>query len=162
MWALLFPIRIILASIKIMIVLVRIPIYLVYNTKRYRVKTEVDNMSSQQFKLLIEKVLEKNGYTDITLSNDYGIDIIARKDDITYGFLCKHHKTNVDIPILYQAIDGCKQLNLDVPVVVTNHYFTNQAIRLARGLKVTLIDFNTLTRMRKKQVKTKQEANTDS
>lgn len=55
------------------------------------------------------------------------------------------------ITAVQEVFAGCKHYSCDVPVILTNSYFTNQAIELAKSTGVELWDRDTLKRMCKKR-----------
>ncbi len=49
-------------------------------------------------KKLFALILDKLNYTDIAVtsgSGDFGIDVLATKDDVLYGFQCKLYSNSV-------------------------------------------------------------------
>lgn len=50
---------------------------------------KIDQLTGFEFELLIKKLLIKSGYHHVEMtsnSGDYGIDIIAKKNHLVYGF----------------------------------------------------------------------------
>ncbi len=94
-------------------------------------------------------ILEQLGYINITVtsgSGDYGIDVLATKDDIKYGFQCKLYSSTVGNDAVQQAYSGKGHYNCNVVIVVTNNYFSNQAKKQALETQVILWDRNVLSK----------------
>ena len=54
----------------------------------------INNLDGYQFEAFTKILLEKNGFKDVRISkssNDYGIDILAKKDNYTYAIQCKRY-----------------------------------------------------------------------
>ena len=81
------------------------------------------------------------------LSGDDGIDIIAEKEGINYGFQCKCYSSPVGIKAVQEAFTGAKMYNCDIAVVITNNSFTPQAIHAAKQTRVRLWDRSKLIEM---------------
>lgn len=73
-------------------------------------------------------------------SGDYGIDILAEKDDITYGIQCKRYGGKVGNHAVQEALSGASYYHCMVAVVLTNNYFTPAAIETAQKTNVLLWD----------------------
>ena len=94
----------------------------------------INNLDGYQFEAFTKTLLEKNGFKDVRISkssNDYGIDILAKKDDYTYAIQCKRYNKPVGIKAIQEAIAGCVYYQCDIPVVFTNSTFSKAAINLA-------------------------------
>lgn len=114
---------------------------------------KLDHLSGIEFELLVSKILKKNGYHHISFtknSNDYGIDILAKKNHLSYGFQCKRYQSNIGVAAIAQTKAGQAYYKLDNITVITNSYFTRQAITLAKCNDISLIDRNHLLKMLKK------------
>lgn len=95
------------------------------------------------FEKYFAKVLEKLGFYDIKVtdgSGDFGIDVLAYSNDILYGFQCKLYSNSVGNKAIQEAYSGKTHYDCNIAVVVTNNYFTNQAIQQAKDTKVLLWD----------------------
>jgi len=107
------------------------------------VTTDVDKMSGKEFESYCSLLLEKNNFTNIKLtqdSGDHGIDILAEKDDVTYAIQCKCYSSSIGNSAVQQAHTGKSIYHKDIAVVLTNQYFTSQAIEEANILGVKLWD----------------------
>lgn len=109
-----------------------------------------DSMEGHQFEYFCAGVLEKNGFSDVDVtqgSGDHGIDILAEKDGITYAIQCKCYSSNIGNSAVQQAHTGKSIYRKDIAVVLTNRYFTPQAKEEAEALGVKLWDRDKLNSM---------------
>lgn len=108
----------------------------------------VDNdMDGFDFENYAGKLLKSNGFTKVEItqsSNDFGVDVIAYKDEIKYAIQCKKYSAPVGIKAVQEVI-GSKSMNdCHVAVVLTNNTFTKSAKELAEKNNVLLWDRNKL------------------
>ena len=111
------------------------------------VKNDIDdvvsNMDGFDFEKYAGNLLKANGFTKVEVtqcSSDFGVDIIAYKDDIKYAIQCKKYSSPVGIKAVQEVI-GSKIMNdCHVAVVLTNNAFTKSAIELAEKNNVLLWD----------------------
>lgn len=119
--------------------------------KARRNKTEdVDLMEGHEFEYYCAELLRKCGFQDVEVtkgSGDYGIDILAQKDGITYAIQCKCYSSPVGIKAVQEAYAGRDYYDRMVGVVLTNQYFTQPAIQAASKLKILLWDRGYLEEM---------------
>lgn len=104
-----------------------------------------DLMDGHDFEYFCADILKKNGFINVEVtrgSGDHGIDVIAEKDGISYAIQCKCYTDNVGNSAVQQAHSGKTIYNKDIAVVMTNRYFTQQAIEEANKLGVKLWDRN--------------------
>ena len=110
----------------------------------------IDNLTNGlDFEQCFASILGRLGYTDIQVtsgSGDFGIDVLAKKDDILYGFQCKLYSSSVGNDAIQQAYSGKVHYSCNIAIVVTNNYFTEQAIEQAKETNVILWDRKTLIR----------------
>ncbi len=113
-------------------------------------QANIDNMSGIEFEKYCAYILSKNNFTEIKItpaSGDHGIDILALKNEITYAIQCKCYSDNVGNAAIQQAHTGKSLYHKDIAVVITNRYFTQQAIEEAQALGVKLWDRDKLNEM---------------
>lgn len=123
-------------------------------------KINYDDMNGYQFEKFCADILRKNGFENIELtqgSGDHGIDILAEKDNITYAIQCKCYSSNIGNSAVQQAHTGKSLYHKDIAVVITNRYFTTQAIEEADALGVKLWDRDFLNRYINATREVKQE-----
>ena len=104
----------------------------------------LDGLEFEKYFAELLSILEyKSASTQST--GDYGIDVIAEKDGIRYGFQCKLYSQLVGNKAIQEAYSGKTYYNCHVAIVVTNSYFTSNAINQAEKNGVVLWDRNKLT-----------------
>ena len=105
--------------------------------------TNFDNMEGFEFEHFCADILSKNGFENVEVtqsSGDHGIDILAEKYGISYAIQCKCYSSNIGNSAVQQAHTGKSLYHKDIAVVLTNQYFTQQAIDEASVLGVKLWD----------------------
>lgn len=107
---------------------------------------DIDLMSGIEFENFIALIFKKLGYlTQITnTSGDQGIDIIAIKNNLRIGIQAKCYNSHVGNSAIQEVVAGKKYYNCQKVIVVTNNYFTNHALDLAKSNDVILWDRNIL------------------
>jgi len=98
--------------------------------------------SGKDFEEFIAKWLEKCGYsTEVTKdSHDYGADVIAKKEEISYAIQCKYWQNSVGVEAVQQVCVAMRYYDCDKGVVVTSSKFTKQAKELAQANRILLWD----------------------
>lgn len=107
----------------------------------------IDKMSGYEFEWFCAKLLRKIGYYNVLVtqsSSDQGIDVLAEKDGIRFAIQCKHYSGTVGNKAVQEAYAGCRYYDCDVPIVMTNSYFSDSAKQLANKNQVILWDRNIL------------------
>lgn len=107
---------------------------------------DVDLMSGEEFEHFVARLFQKLGYkTEVTQkSGDYGADVVASR--LNRGHLekiviqCKRYQNKVGIGAVQEVVGAKAYYKADKAYVVTNHYYTNAAITLAKSNHVTLWD----------------------
>ena len=118
----------------------------------------IDNLTKRKstkdagiaFENIVCKIIESNGFTNIDttpVSNDDGVDIIAEKDGVSYAIQCKCYQNTVGKKAVQEVYTGKSVYKKDKAIVITNNYFSEQAIETAGKLDVNLWDKNTLNEM---------------
>lgn len=105
--------------------------------------SEIDVMEGRDFEYYCAELLKKHGFLDVEVtkgSGDYGIDILAEKDGITYAIQCKCYATPVGVKAIQEAYAGRDYYDCMVGAVLTNQYFTTPAVEAAKKLKILLWD----------------------
>lgn len=106
--------------------------------------------SGSYFERIACMLLEANGYSNVRntrTSNDYGIDILAEKDGISYAIQCKCYSSSVGNKAVQESYSGKGFYNCMVAVVFTNSKFTKRAIETAKATQVLLWDRTKLIEM---------------
>ena len=117
-------------------------IRLVRRARRNR-PCEMDLMEGHEFEYYCAELLKKSGFQEVEVtrgSGDYGIDILAEKDGVTYAIQCKRYTGLVGVKAVQEAYAGRDYYDRMVGAVLTNQYFTQPAVEAARKLKILLWD----------------------
>lgn len=103
----------------------------------------IDLMEGHDFEYFCAGLLRKNGFQEVEVtksSGDYGIDILAEKEGITYAIQCKCYTSPVGVKAIQEAYAGRDYYDCMVGAVLTNQYFTAPAAEAAGKLKILLWD----------------------
>lgn len=117
-------------------------LYLRHRARRIRPE-EFDLMEGHDFEYYCAELLKKNGFQEVEVtkgSGDYGIDILAEKDGVTYAIQCKCYTAPVGVKAVQEAYAGRDYYDRMVGAVLTNQYFTQPAMEAAQKLKILLWD----------------------
>ena len=118
------------------------------NRRRY--PDEMDLMEGHEFEYFCADLLRRKGFIEVEVtkgSGDYGIDILAEKDGVTYAVQCKCYTTPIGVKAIQEAYAGRDYYDRMVGAVMTNQYFTAPAVEAAKKLKILLWDRGYLDRM---------------
>lgn len=104
--------------------------------------SEIDKMDGTEFEHYLAAHFRKLGYdvTEVGGANDYGADLILRKRGKTTVVQAKRYKGHVSNTAV-QEIHGARTFyKANAAMVITNSYFTKNAIALADACDVILWD----------------------
>lgn len=104
---------------------------------------QLDEMEGLDFEYYCAELLKCHGFVEVEVtrgSGDYGIDILAEKDGVTYAIQCKRYNAPVGVKAIQEAYAGRDYYDRMVGCVLTNQYFTQPAVEAARKLKILLWD----------------------
>lgn len=107
----------------------------------------VDTLEGLQFEDYVVEILNLNNYENVSktkASGDYGIDVLATKDNIKYAIQCKNYNSNLGNKCVQEAYSGKQYYNCHVGIVLTNNFFTANAVELAEKNGILLWDRNKL------------------
>lgn len=102
-----------------------------------------EDMEGHEFEYFCADLLADRGFTEVEVtkgSGDYGIDILAQKDGVTYAIQCKRYTAPVGVKAIQEAYAGRDYYDRMVGAVMTNQYFTTPAVEAAKKLKILLWD----------------------
>ncbi|MCM1560857.1 MAG: restriction endonuclease [Butyrivibrio sp.] len=105
--------------------------------------SDIDLMEGHDFEYYCAELLRRRGFQEVEVtkgSGDYGIDILAEKDGVTYAIQCKRYTAPVGVKAIQEAYAGRDYYDRMVGVVLTNQYFTQPAVEAAKKLKILLWD----------------------
>lgn len=117
-------------------------IYLHRKSKKAR-PSLIDDMEGHDFEYFCADLLSGRGFLEVEVtkgSGDYGIDILAEKDGVTYAIQCKCYAAPVGVKAVQEAYSGRDYYDRMVGAVLTNQYFTAPAVEAAQKLKILLWD----------------------
>ncbi len=103
----------------------------------------LDEMDGHEFEYFCAELLQEKGFYEVEVtkgSGDYGIDILAEKDGVTYAIQCKRYSDPVGVKAIQEAYAGRDYHDRMVGAVLTNQYFTTPAVEAAKKLKILLWD----------------------
>jgi len=108
---------------------------------------DVDRMSGVEFEKYVAQLLRSRGnkVTQIGGANDFGVDIILKKDGEKYAVQIKRSSKPVSRVAISDAVGGRQFYKCDRPAVITNSYFTKSAKELAKSTDCLLVDRNKLS-----------------
>lgn len=108
----------------------------------YRAR-QLDEMEGHDFEYYCADLLAAHGFHEVEVtrgSGDYGIDILAQKEGVTYAIQCKRYQGLVGVKAVQEAYAGRDYYDRMVGCVLTNQYFTKSAVNAAKKLKILLWD----------------------
>ncbi len=112
--------------------------------KRRRAAGQIfEDMEGHEFEYFCADLLRNHGFDEVEVtkgSGDYGIDILAEKDGVTYAVQCKRYAAPVGVRAIQEAYAGRDYYDRMVGAVMTNQYFTTPAVEAAKKLKILLWD----------------------
>lgn len=103
----------------------------------------IDEMEGHDFEYYCADLLCDNGFLDVEVtkgSGDFGADILAEKDGITYAIQCKCYDKPIGVKAVQEVYAGRDFYGRMVGAVMTNQYFTQSAVELAQKLNILLWD----------------------
>lgn len=103
---------------------------------------DVQNMDNERLQQYIRKLLQHHGFR-VESNNNPGnstLDIVARKNGIKYAVQVKRQISAISKEAVINAIAEKNRHNCNAAIVITNSYFTNDAIQLARSEGCKLVD----------------------
>ena len=136
------PILIPILCIISVVLLAGFFLFLLRRGKRVR-SSDIDLMEGHDFEYYCAELLRLRGFQEVEVtkgSGDYGIDILAEKDGVTYAIQCKCYAAPVGVKAVQEAYAGRDYYDRMVGAVLTNQYFTQPAVEAAKKLKILLWD----------------------
>lgn len=110
----------------------------------------IDEMKGREFEKFCAQLLERKGFIDVNItkaSGDFGVDILAEKEGVTYAIQCKRYADPVGVKAIQEAYAGREYYDRMVGAVLTNQYFTAPAVEAGKKLKILLWDRGYLEQM---------------
>lgn len=116
------------------------------------IKIGVDQMTGSEFEEFCAELLHTKGYCDIRIiggAGDHGIDIIAEKDEVIWGFQCKRWglDNHIGNEVIRDTFAGKAFYHCDIAAVITTTTFTRKAEEYAKETGILLWGRDKLDRM---------------
>lgn len=130
--------------------IVRFSVILINNKKLKKSGIhEVDKMTGLLFEEYLAVLFKARGYKvkETKATGDFGADLVLVKDGIKTVVQAKRYKSNVGIKAIQEIIGAVNHYQADKSMVVTNSYYTQPAIELAKTNNVELINRDQLVKM---------------
>lgn len=111
--------------------------------RRNRRMGMMDEMEGHDFEYYCADLLEKQGFLEVEVtrgSGDFGVDILAEKEGVTYAVQCKRYNGPVGVDAVLRTYAGRDYYGCMVGAVMTNQYFTAPAVDAAGKLHILLWD----------------------
>lgn len=129
----------------------------------YNTAISIENMSGTDFEHFCADLLRVNGYTDVQITagaGDHGIDIIAQKDDMKWGFQCKRWgaETHIGNDVVRDTFAGKAFYHCDIAAIIATTQFTRKAEEYARETGILLWGQDKLYRLMEKLDDTAQRS----
>ncbi len=122
------------------------PVY----SKRYQDQSnlspiqKVDNMTGSQFEIYMEQYFKRKGYQTLRTpaSGDWGIDLIILTKTERIGIQLKRYSKKVSLQAVQEVLGGFEYYKLTKGMVITNNYFQQSAITLAKKSSKPIVLWN--------------------
>lgn len=104
---------------------------------------KIDKMDGKEFEYFMHALLIKNGYNNVKVtkaSGDHGADILGELNGVKYAFQCKRFDSKVGSKPIGEVLRGMNYYKYEKGIVITNNYYTKQAIDEAKVNNVELWD----------------------
>lgn len=109
----------------------------------------VDSLSGFEFEDFLKELFQSFGYSaeDLPYSNDYGADLIISKGTNKIVIQAKNYNGNVGNKAVQEVVSAKVYYKCDLAMVITNSYFTQNAIETAKGSDVIMINRDKLDKI---------------
>lgn len=131
-----------LAALAALLLLAVVALLILRAARRKR-PGDMDLMEGHDFEYYCADLLRRAGFLEVEVtrgSGDYGVDILAERDGVTYAVQCKRYDGPVGVKAVQEAYAGRDYYDRMVGAVMTNQYFTKPAVEVARKLRILLWD----------------------
>ncbi len=138
-----FSVDVIAVAVAVIVIFLAAVILRLILLKRRKATDLFEDMEGHDFEYFCADLLRQKGFTEVEVtkgSGDYGVDILAEKDGVTYGIQCKCYTSPVGVKAIQEAYAGRDYYDRMVGAVMTNQYFTSPAVEAAKKLKILLWD----------------------
>ncbi len=128
------------AAAMVFLIIIGIIYFIFHKHNRHH---DWDDMEGHEFEYFCADLLKRRGFQDVVVtkgSGDFGIDILAERDGISYGIQCKNYTSPIGVKAVQEVYAGRDYYDCMVGVVMSNQYFTGPAVEAAKKLKIVLWD----------------------
>lgn len=135
--------EVIIITIILVLALLLLAGVLLFVRARRKLPDDMDKMEGHEFEYFCAELLKKKGFLEVEVtrgSGDYGVDILAQKDGITYAIQCKCYNAPIGVKAVQEIYAGRDFYDCMVGAVMSNQYFTAPATEAAKKLKILLWD----------------------
>ncbi len=110
---------------------------------------EIDQMTGEEFERYLGELFKRRGFkvSYTAASGDYGADLILKDGSNIIAVQAKRYSSTVGVKAVQEIIGAVRMYDATEAWVVTNNYFTKQAVKLADINEVYLIDRDELIDM---------------
>lgn len=132
-------------------------LFLIRRIKMHASSAVYEDLDGIQFEEYCADLLKKNGYQEVELTSasaDFGVDIFAEKDGITYAFQCKLYERPVGTRAVQEIYSGRDFYHCMVGIVLSNQTFTSGAMKMAEAFNILLWGGDELKKLEKSGRKT--------
>lgn len=115
-----------------------------------RVRQQEPVLDGKDFEDYCARLLVYRGFEKVEktpASGDFGVDIFAMKDGVSWAFQCKYYNKPVGTRAVQEIYSGRDYYRCMIGVVMTNHGFTKNAVKLAEAHNILLWDGKVLDEM---------------
>ena len=111
------------------------------NLKNSTIK-KIDNMTGEEFEEFLQVSVKSKGYkTMLTpITGDYGADLLVKKNGVKTVIQAKRWKSIVGVEAVQQVVASMRYYKATDAMVITNNYYSQNAINLAKVNNVRLWD----------------------
>lgn len=119
------------------------------SSPKYRDMEYIDSLSGLEFEDFLKELFIDFGYKikDLPYSNDYGADLIISKGFEEIVIQAKNYSGNVGNKAIQEVVSAKVYYKCDKAMVITNSYYTQNAIKTAQESGVILIDRDELEKI---------------
>lgn len=106
----------------------------------YSDDVQIKGMTDEQFVEFCKKYLDYYGFSDIKEFQDGNVNLLATKDEVKYAIRCINATDKVKADCILAVKRGRKANRCHVGLVMTNGYFTDEAIAVAEEKLILIWD----------------------
>ena len=113
--------------------------YFIENKSRFIYTNEKSTW--QQYELMCHSLLRSSGWNVLLMEAgaDFGVDLIAVKNNFKIAIQCKKHKNTIGIKAVQEVFSGSKYHDCNHAIVCSNVGYSKSAKKLALNLNVKLL-----------------------